>query len=71
MPTKQELQERLEILKTAVSTGVLRVKHGETETLYRSLDEMNKIIRDLEAEIANFGTTRKRGPRYVRQETKG
>lgn len=71
MATKAEITEQLEAIERAYATGTLRVKHGETETLYRSLEEMEKIIRTLKGQLEDFGTTPKRGPRYIRQETKG
>lgn len=43
---------RLEALKAARDTGALSVRHGDTSTTFRSLSEINKIIADLENQIA-------------------
>jgi hypothetical protein len=65
-----DLQAQLVAIKAAKATGVLTVRHGDTQTTYRSLDEMDRVIADLTAEInALSGTTRK--PRYIRQPRKG
>lgn len=67
MATDTEL--RLIALKAARDSGILTVKHGETSTTYRSLNEINALIRTLEGEVA--GTVA--GPRvsYIWQEGKG
>ncbi len=60
-------QARLAAIKKAWSTGVLWVKHGETTTTFRSLDEMERIIGRLETEIAPRA---RRRVTYVQQRTK-
>jgi len=64
------LQTRLEALRAARDTGALTVKHGEEMITYRSLDEINRIIASLEAQIDALGTTR-RAVSYVHQSDKG
>jgi hypothetical protein len=65
--TLEELEEMLYALKSAKNSGVLRVKHGETETLYRSLAEIDKTIADILAEIAALGTGTRSRVVYIRQ----
>jgi len=67
MATETEI--RLTALKAARDSGVLTVKHGETSTTYRSLNEINALIRQLEGEVS--GTVV--GPRvsYIWQTGKG
>jgi hypothetical protein len=65
--TLEELEEMLYALKAAKFSGVLRVKHGETETLYRSMAEIDKAIADLLAEIAALGTGTRSRIIYIRQ----
>jgi hypothetical protein len=36
-------QEQLTALETAIARGTLRVKYGERDVTYRSLDEMLKL----------------------------
>jgi hypothetical protein len=63
---------RLAALKRARDTGVLRVRHGDTSTTFRSLADINIIIQQLEgqAAVAAGGTPRTR-LRYPIQTTKG
>lgn len=64
-----ETETRLAALKVARDSGVLTVKHGETSTTYRSLSEINSLIRQLEGEVAGAVV----GPRtsYIYQLGKG
>ncbi len=64
---------RLEALKRARDTGVLRVRHGDTSTTFRSLAEIDTIIHQLEGQVAVTaapGGARTR-IRYPIQFTKG
>lgn len=62
----------LERLKMARDTGVLTIHHGDTSTTYRSLDEINQIIRQLEAQVPPVpGVPRRQRVRYLYQLTKG
>lgn len=45
-------QAQIDGLKTAIASGVLTVKHGDTLTTFRSLAEMKQVLRDMEAELA-------------------
>lgn len=71
MATKAEVTLQLERIEKAYATGTLKVKHGDTETTFRSLDEMERIIRYLKGILDNWGTKTTRRIRYIRQETKG
>lgn len=44
-------QAQIDALKAARNSGTLTVRHGETTVTYRSLAELNSIIRDMEAEL--------------------
>lgn len=59
---------RLAALKRARDSGVLRVRHGDTETLFRSLAEIERIIAELEGELGGRPRIR---IRYPIQLTKG
>jgi hypothetical protein len=57
-----QLETKLEELQNALYSGVLRVKHGETETQYRSAAEIRTAISDLKAELNRLnGISRKPG----------
>lgn len=49
-------QTQIDALKAAIYSGVLVVRHGETTTQYRSLEEMRQVLAMMEAETG----TRKR-----------
>lgn len=65
-----ELSDRLAALKKARDSGALIVKHGETMTTFRSLSEIERIIAELESEIAGLVTPQRR-IRYIFQSGKG
>jgi hypothetical protein len=52
-------QLQIDALKAAISTGVLTVKHGETLTTYRSLDEMKQLLAMMETDVATGGRVRR------------
>jgi len=45
--TQQQYQE----LQAAIAEGALSVRHGDRTTTYRSLDEMQRILRTMAAEL--------------------
>jgi len=51
-------QSQVDALKTAIASGVLIVRHGETQTTYRSLDEMQRVLAMMESEVAGARTRR-------------
>lgn len=61
---------RLELLKKARDTGVLSIRHGDTTTEFRSLDEIEKIIAVLEGNLG-ITSTRRRRLKYAYQSDKG
>lgn len=65
----------LAALLRARASGVLSVRHGDTWTTFRSLPEIDSIIRSLQGDIAagSGGAAGALGTRlrYVRQVTKG
>lgn len=54
-------------LEKAIASGVLTVRHGDTMTTFRSLDEMQRILDGLQQQA---GTTRTRA-RYIWQTGRG
>ena len=70
--TAEQIGLKLIAIKSARDTGVLIVRHGDTSTQFRSLEEMNSIIAILEGQLneAN-GTPKRPRVRYVKQSTKG
>jgi predicted neutral ceramidase superfamily lipid hydrolase len=70
MASIAELGLRLEALKKARDSGVLTVKHGDTLVEYRSVNEILDAISALTAEI-NKANGLSRGPRYIRQTSRG
>lgn len=47
-----DLSQRLDDLRAARDTGALSVRNGDNMTTFRSLDEINQIIADLENQLA-------------------
>ncbi|MEX2553992.1 MAG: hypothetical protein WD627_13460 [Actinomycetota bacterium] len=70
MATLAELTEQLAALKLARNSGVLTVRHGDVQTTFRSLDEMERTIAAIVSEINGLGG-KTRGPKYIRQNTRG
>lgn len=71
MTDSATITTRLEALKKARDTGVLTVKHGETQTTFRSLAEIERIIAQLEGDLATVNGTARRRIRYMYQSGKG
>jgi hypothetical protein len=71
MSTIIELTARLIALRRARDSGALMVRHGDQQTQFRSLTEITQIIAQLEGELAELEGTKRRGPHYVIQKTKG
>ena len=70
--TAEVITKKLTAIRNARDSGVLLVRHGDTSTQFRNLEEMNSIIKDLEGQLvtANGSAPRSR-VRYVKQSTKG
>lgn len=69
--TQAQLEARIAAIRTARDSGVLIVRHGDEQTQFRSLKEMNQIIEDLEGDLVGMqGKTRSK-IRYARQICKG
>ena len=47
-------QVEIDALKSAIASGALTVKYDDLTTTYRSLDEMTKILGDMEKEFAHM-----------------
>jgi hypothetical protein len=50
--TLSELQTKRDALITAMATGVMRVRVGDIETEYQSIDQMRMALSVLNSEIA-------------------
>ncbi|RWO83159.1 MAG: hypothetical protein EOS18_06095 [Mesorhizobium sp.] len=53
-------QTQIDALKSAMASGVLTVRHGETTTTFRSLAEMQKQLSIMEADVAGTLTRPRR-----------
>ncbi len=72
MATRAQLQAQLDAIQAAKNTGALRVRHGDEDTIFRSLDEMDRIIRDLQNQIAAIdGTPPRSKVNYIEQTSRG
>lgn len=69
--TNEQIDARLLILYNMRDSGVTSVRHGDTSTQFRSMNELLKAIRLLESQRrSGLGLKRSRVS-YVRQSTKG
>jgi hypothetical protein len=69
--TEVEINKRLTVLYTMRDSGVLIIRHGDTSTQFRSLDELLQAIRILEGQLNKAqGKVRSRVS-YIRQSRKG
>ncbi len=55
MATQQEIEARVEALKAARASGVLRVTYQGRTVEYRSLSEIERAIAVEQAELATLG----------------
>lgn len=60
-----QIQTEIDELRAKMSKGILRVRHGDTETTYQDVASMERAIRALEAELARSGS----GARSLRFKT--
>ena len=65
------LQKRIDALKKARDSGVLRVSHGDSDVTYRSLDEILRAIAAAEREIAVLSGSQGRVTAYKFTSRKG
>lgn len=59
-----QIEAMIESLQNALGSGILRVKHGETETWYKSTDDISKAIASLKAELNRLRGVPRR-PGYI------
>jgi hypothetical protein len=71
MATAQQIQARIEAIRAARDSGVLLVRHGDTSTQFRTLDEMNAIIASLQTQLDALNGQKRRRVHYVIQCGKG
>jgi hypothetical protein len=66
MSTEADLiQAQIDAIVSALSRGVLRVRHGETETTYFTPAQMREALAVLEAKLAGAQTTPVRQVRFM------
>ena len=67
-----DLQGRINALQQARDAGVLQVRHGNDQTIFRSLAEMDATLARLKAQLDSVnGTTPRSRVNYLRQDSKG
>ena len=71
MPTQAELQTRLDALRKTRDSGALIVRHNDTWTTFRDIDEINQIIGQLESEISGLGSKSRRRRKFIYMSSKG
>lgn len=70
--TVASLQARLDAIVRARDSGVLRIRHGDEDTIFRSLDEMNRIVRSLQNQIDALNGVKPRSKvNYITQKSRG
>lgn len=57
-------QADIDALKTAMAKGVQSVRYVSGEVTYRSLDDMRKLLNDMEAEVNPTANPSRRVGRY-------
>lgn len=64
--TADEIRSEIDALRRAKATGTLSVSYGDHSATYRSIYEMNSVLKDLEAELAGLnGTARVRSVAFL------
>lgn len=58
--------EQRDALKAAIARGVTRLRMGNEEVQYRSLDEMRRILADMDADLAPAPPSRRHYPSFTR-----
>lgn len=69
--TAEQIQIRIDKIRTARDTGVLTVRHGDEQTTFRSLLEMDSIIASLERDLAKAQGKSRSRVNYIVQTSKG
>jgi hypothetical protein len=58
-------QDDIDALKAAMSKGVKRVRYTSGETEYQSVDDMRKLLADMEREVSPESNPSRRVGRYA------
>jgi hypothetical protein len=61
----------LSVLESAIATGANKVKYGDKEVEYRSLEEMNQVRQQIRDELGLNGTNPNAGRRKFATFSKG
>lgn len=54
--TAATIEAEIDALRAAMAKGILRVRHGDTETTYQDVGSMRAVVRDLQAELDELGS---------------
>lgn len=69
--TESQLQQRIAAIRAARDSGVQSVRHGDTQTIWRSLADVNEIIASLENQLAKLQGRKRSRVNYITQTSKG
>jgi hypothetical protein len=69
--TATDIQTRIDQLQKVRDSGTLTLRHGDTQTTFRSLDELNRTLQDLYRQLNAVNGTKRSKVNYVKQRTKG
>jgi flagellin-like hook-associated protein FlgL len=70
--TADQIRERISGLRQAIDSGVLTIEHADTRTTYRTLNEMERVLSALKADLVVVeGRRQRRRGVYVTQIGKG
>ncbi|MFL9499220.1 phage head-tail joining protein [Rhodopseudomonas palustris] len=69
--TAAQIEERIAQIRAARDSGVLIVRHGDAQSTFRSLAEMNAIIADLQSQLAAVTGAKRPRVNYLRQGSRG
>lgn len=64
-------QAEIDALKTAIAKGVRSVQKGDEVVTYRSIAEMERVLRMMEAEVSGAGSSRAGGRIYLSEIGRG
>lgn len=69
--TAADIQARIDQLQKVRDSGVLTMKHGDTLTTFRNLDELNRALQDLYRQLNAVNGTKRSKVNYIKQRTRG
>jgi hypothetical protein len=63
--TAAVIQAEIDALRSSLAKGILRVRHGDSETTYQDASSMRQILADLLAELEGVGTNPTKQVRFA------